>query len=52
LVSAAGVDLIEVAFLEIEHPNIREGFGRLVERGADEITVHPYFLSTRQTHSR
>jgi len=38
-------DLIEAAFLEIEHPNIREGFGRLVERGANEITVHPYFLS-------
>jgi len=37
--------LIESAFLEIEHPNIREGFGRLVERGASEITVHPYFLS-------
>src|ERR1700738_1621270 len=37
--------LIEAAFLEIEHPNIREAFGRLVERGANEITVHPYFLS-------
>ena len=37
--------LTEAAFLEIEHPNIREGFGRLVERGANEITVHPYFLS-------
>ena len=38
-------DLIEAAFLEIEHPNISEGFARLVERGASEITVHPYFLS-------
>ncbi len=38
-------DLIEAAFLEIEHPNIREGFASLVERGASEITVHPYFLS-------
>ncbi len=37
--------LIEAAFLEIEHPNISEGFARLVERGASEITVHPYFLS-------
>jgi uroporphyrin-III C-methyltransferase len=37
--------LIEAAFLEIEHPNIREGFARLVEQGASEITVHPYFLS-------
>ncbi len=40
-----GFELVEPAFLEIEHPNIREGFTRLVERGARDITVHPYFLS-------
>ena len=38
-------DLVEAAFLEIEHPNISEGFARLVQRGAREVTVHPYFLS-------
>jgi uroporphyrin-III C-methyltransferase len=37
--------LVESAFLEIEHPNIVEGFARLVQRGARDITVHPYFLS-------
>src|SRR6266550_5651262 len=37
--------LVESAFLEIEHPNIAEGFARLVQRGARDITVHPYFLS-------
>lgn len=37
--------LVEVAFLEIEQPNIRAGCARLVERGALEIVVHPYFLS-------
>jgi sirohydrochlorin ferrochelatase len=37
--------LVEAAFLEIEHPNISRAFARLVERGADEIIVHPYFLS-------
>lgn len=37
--------LIEAAFLEIAHPNINEGFARLVEQGARDITVHPYFLS-------
>jgi sirohydrochlorin ferrochelatase len=37
--------LVEPAFLEIEHPNITEGFARLVQRGARDITVHPYFLS-------
>lgn len=40
-----GFPLVEVAFLEIEHPNIAEGFERLVERGACNVTVHPYFLS-------
>jgi uroporphyrin-III C-methyltransferase len=40
-----GFVLVEAAFLEIEHPNIREGFERLVQRGARDITVHPYFLS-------
>ena len=40
-----GFDLVQAAFLEIEHPNISEGFARLVEQGARDITVHPYFLS-------
>ncbi len=40
-----GFPLVEAAFLEIEHPNIAEGFKRLVERGASNVTVHPYFLS-------
>ncbi len=40
-----GFHLVEAAFLEIEHPNIAEGFKRLVERGACNVTVHPYFLS-------
>jgi uroporphyrin-III C-methyltransferase len=37
--------LVEPAFLEIEHPNIAEGFALLVQQGARDITVHPYFLS-------
>ena len=40
-----GFALVEPAFLEIEHPNVSEGFARLVEHGAKEIVVHPYFLS-------
>lgn len=40
-----GFPLVEAAFLEIESPDIRSGFNRLVERGAASITVHPYFLS-------
>lgn len=37
--------LVQAAFLEIEHPNVAEGFTRLVEQGAREVIVHPYFLS-------
>jgi uroporphyrin-III C-methyltransferase len=37
--------LVEAAFLEIEHPDVSEGFARLVEQGAREVIVHPYFLS-------
>jgi uroporphyrin-III C-methyltransferase len=40
-----GFDLVEPAFLEIEHPDIAAGFKRLIERGACSVTVHPYFLS-------
>ena len=40
-----GFALVEPAFLEIEHPNIAEGFAQLVQRGARDIVVHPYFLS-------
>jgi uroporphyrin-III C-methyltransferase len=40
-----GFVLVEPAFLEIEHPNIAEGFAQLVQRGARDIVVHPYFLS-------
>lgn len=40
-----GFTLVEAAFLEIEHPSIAEGFKRLVERGARNVMVHPYFLS-------
>ena len=45
IAECGGFRLVEPAFLEIEHPNIRESFARLVERGAQEIVVHPYFLS-------
>ncbi len=37
--------IIGAAFLEIAHPNIGEGFAQLVQQGARDITVHPYFLS-------
>ncbi|HEV8369713.1 MAG TPA: uroporphyrinogen-III C-methyltransferase [Pyrinomonadaceae bacterium] len=40
-----GFRLVEPAFLEIAQPDIAEGFKRLIDRGATNVTVHPYFLS-------
>ena len=40
-----GFGLVEAAFLEIEQPDITDGFKRLVDRGVSNVTVHPYFLS-------
>lgn len=40
-----GFEFVEAAFLEIEQPDIAEGFKRLVDRGVTTVTVHPYFLS-------
>ncbi len=40
-----GFPLVEAAFLEIERPDVEEGFKRLIERGTCYVTVHPYFLS-------
>ena len=40
-----GFRVVEAAFLEIAHPDIIEGFARLVGRGARHVVVHPYFLS-------
>lgn len=36
---------IECAFLELAPPTIPEGLAQLVSRGADHITVLPYFLA-------
>jgi len=38
-------DLVEAGFLEIEQPDIADGFAKLVRQGARHIIVHPYFLS-------
>jgi uroporphyrin-III C-methyltransferase len=40
-----GFELVQAAFLEIEQPDIAEGFRQLVDRGVSNVTVHPYFLS-------
>lgn len=36
---------IECAFLELSPPTIPDGLERLIDRGAEHITVLPYFLA-------
>jgi sirohydrochlorin ferrochelatase len=36
---------VETAFLELAEPDLEEAVGRLVERGAQEICIVPYFLT-------
>jgi sirohydrochlorin ferrochelatase len=38
-------DDVSAAFLEIAEPSIPDGIAAAIERGADEVTVLPYFLS-------
>jgi uroporphyrin-III C-methyltransferase len=45
IAECGGFRLVEPAFLEIEQPDVVTGFKRLIERGACNVTVHPYFLS-------
>lgn len=38
-------DAIDCAFLELAEPSIPDGIRCLIERGASEVVVLPYFLS-------
>jgi sirohydrochlorin ferrochelatase len=38
-------DDVSAAFLELAEPSIPDGIVAAVDRGADEVTVLPYFLS-------
>ncbi len=38
-------DDVSAAFLELAEPSIPDGIAAAIERGADEVTVLPYFLS-------
>lgn len=42
---AAGFDRVDCAFLELAEPSIPAGLEDLVEWGATDVTVLPYFLS-------
>lgn len=47
--SAEHFDLIDTAFLELASPLIPDGIQSLVDKGADNVLVVPYFLA-RGTH--
>lgn len=38
-------DTVDCAFLELAEPSIPDGLQRLIDAGADRITVLPYFLA-------
>jgi sirohydrochlorin ferrochelatase len=43
--AAGSFDEVSCAFLEIAQPSIQEGIQQLIDRGAHEVVVLPYFLS-------
>ena len=43
--AAGRFDQVSCAFLELAEPNIPDGLRQLIQAGAREITVMPYFLS-------
>ncbi len=45
LSAGAGYPIVEAAFLELAEPDIAEGGGRCVARGARRVLMVPYFLS-------
>lgn len=44
-ISADDYALIDCAFLELADPSIGEGIERLIQQGADQVAVLPYFLA-------
>ena len=40
-----GFDIIEYCHMELAEPTIKQAIDNCVSKGADEIVVHPYFLS-------
>lgn len=40
-----GYDLLNCAFLELAEPSIPDGIQQVIDDGADEVVVMPYFLS-------
>lgn len=43
--AADDFDLVECAFLEMAEPDIPAGLSGLIEKGAKEIVILPYFLA-------
>src|SRR2546426_9564082 len=47
----SGFKIVHFAHMELAEPTIQQGFDACVAAGADELIVHPYFLSPGR-HSR
>lgn len=42
--ACSGRPIVEHAHMELASPSIADAFARCVERGADVVVIHPYFL--------
>jgi sirohydrochlorin ferrochelatase len=40
----SGYAIVEPAHMELAEPTIRQAFDRCVQRGAEMVVIHPYFL--------
>ena len=44
--TTSSFDIVEAAFLELVSPSLSDAFDRMLSRGAQSITVYPYFLNS------
>lgn len=44
----SGLEIIEVAHMELAEPTVAQGFDACVAAGAEAVIVHPYFLAPGQ----
>lgn len=42
--SSTGIEAIRYAFMQFAHPNFEKGLSALIENGATDILIVPYFL--------
>lgn len=41
----SGVEIVEIAHMELAEPTLAQAFSRCVARGAESVVIYPYFLA-------